>query len=721
MRPQGAARMDRTDDPPIDRRQVANARYAPALGERFSFLHMIESAIQLADLGYPVFPCMPDAKRPLTDNGFKAATTDAERIETWWHEHPTANVAIATKGLFVLDIDGQNNPWLTPDRAHDLAGGALSITPRGGRHYIFKQPAGRELRNTASKIAPHVDTRADGGYILVAPSMVDGKPYRWAESSGLEDAPERLSEPPAWLLDMLDGSAGDGAATRIEQSSESNAIPEGRRNATLASLAGSMRRVGMSQDEIKAALIRANLDRCKPPLSLPEVEGIVRSIARKEPDQIATLVAEGAALDFFGEAERATGPVDPGPIPERLLYVPGFINDVMQYTLETAPYPQPVLAFGGALALQAFLASRKVRDEADNRTNLYLATLASSGAGKDHPRKVIQTILTEVGLGQCVGDSMASAEGLEDALYVTPALIILADEVDGLLRSIKSGRDARADGLMSILLRLYTSANRQFVMRLKAGRERAGIDQPALTLYATGIPSRFYGAFTPQMIENGFLPRLMILEADKRGSGQESVKQAIPEPIMHVARYWADFNPSGKNLGDVHPVPREVKATQPAIDGLRAFRSESEHEWDSADTELAKAIWARVAENARRLALNYACSENHEAPEITANAVDWAVAFARHQARRMLFMTGTHVAETDFEAKCNRVLDVIRRWEREKGQASIPAYQLRRQLASFSPRELDETLNALLGQGRIVIEQAERAGAGRPGIRYRLA
>ena len=45
--------------------------------------------------------------------------------------------------------------------------------------------------------------------------------------------------------------------------------------------------------------------------------------------------------------------------------MPGFIDEVMQYTLDTAPYPEPVLAFAGALSLQALLAGRKVCDAMD--------------------------------------------------------------------------------------------------------------------------------------------------------------------------------------------------------------------------------------------------------------------------------------------------------------------------------------------------------------------
>ncbi|TWU44452.1 DNA-invertase hin [Rubripirellula tenax] len=64
--------------------------------------------------------------------------------------------------------------------------------------------------------------------------------------------------------------------------------------------------------------------------------------------------------------------VDPGVLPDRLLRVPGFVNEVMDHCLDTAPYPNPVMAFCGALSLLAMLAGRRVRDPGDNRTNLYL-------------------------------------------------------------------------------------------------------------------------------------------------------------------------------------------------------------------------------------------------------------------------------------------------------------------------------------------------------------
>ena len=62
-----------------------------------------------------------------------------------------------------------------------------------------------------------------------------------------------------------------------------SSISEGARNNTLASLAGTMRRQGMSGDAIEAALLAENEGRCDPPLPEAEVRRIAKSIARYEP------------------------------------------------------------------------------------------------------------------------------------------------------------------------------------------------------------------------------------------------------------------------------------------------------------------------------------------------------------------------------------------------------------------------------------------------------
>lgn len=257
---------------------------------------LLEAALRYAELGYAVFPCAPGTKEPLTKSGFHDATIDSASIEAWWTERPNANIGLPTAGLLVLDIDAEAT-WLAdePEKQRELAGAPLSLTPSGGRHVVFRQPEGRQWRNTASALAPHVDTRADGGYIVAPPSALPGgKAYCWTPDAEFDVPQDRLSEPPAWLVQQLDGLASSSPTLAHVAAcpAQGNEIPSGQRNATLAKLAGTMRRVGMSPAEILPSLLRVNTDRCKPSLAPREVHRIVESVGRYAPDEVSVALVE---------------------------------------------------------------------------------------------------------------------------------------------------------------------------------------------------------------------------------------------------------------------------------------------------------------------------------------------------------------------------------------------------------------------------------------------
>jgi hypothetical protein len=159
---------------------------------------MDNAPLILASMGYPVLPCAPNSKIPRTAHGLLDATTDDDTIAGWMSAWPDSNWAVRTDGLLVVDVDpveGAANPW--PGAAELSAGaGAVCMTPRGGRHLWYRQPEGATLRSTAGAIARGVDTRSDGGYVLVPPSSTPAGRYVWAVElgprEGLPEAPESI-------------------------------------------------------------------------------------------------------------------------------------------------------------------------------------------------------------------------------------------------------------------------------------------------------------------------------------------------------------------------------------------------------------------------------------------------------------------------------------------------------------------------------------------------
>ncbi len=211
-------------------------------------------------------------------------------------------------------------------------------------------------------------------------------------------------------------------------------------------------------------------------------------------------------------AKPTSSVLDPGHLPERLFRVPGFVERVMEFTLSNAPYPNIGLAFCGAMALQSFLAGRKVCTTGDLRTNIYLLALAGSGTGKEFPRKVNSQILFQVGMSASLGDKFASGEGIQDALVRTGCMLFQNDEMDGVLRQINLDRENSRESIPNILLTLYTSAGDVYPIRVKANQKEAiHVDQPHLTLFGTATPQYFYESLSKRMLTNGFFARLNII------------------------------------------------------------------------------------------------------------------------------------------------------------------------------------------------------------------
>jgi hypothetical protein len=366
---------------------------------------------------------------------------------------------------------------------------------------------------------------------------------------------------------------------------------------------------------------------------------------------------------------------DPGPIPERLLHIPGFVDEVMKFTLSRAPFPNVPLAFCGAIALQSFLAGRKVC-LGDLRTNIYLLALARSGTGKEFPRKVNAAVLHQIGLLGSLGDKFASGEGIQDALVRTGKLLFQNDEMDGLLRQINLDRENRRESIPNILLTLFTSADGIYPIRVKAGQTEAlHVHQPHVTLLGTATPKGFYEALSLRMLENGFFARMMIVDVDRRGAWQLAKSaRDVPESILVIARWWAGNQPGSGDLSDCNPTPREIPLDSGATAAIEKLQGLTALEYNRAEDtgdECACAAWSRTCENALKLALIYACSENHEEPVICLPSVEWATELAMHQTRRQLFLAATYVAENPFHAECLKLLDKLRKAGGELGHSEM--------------------------------------------------
>lgn len=158
----------------------------------------LNTAIELAENGFEVFPLKPDG-RPYTENGFKNATGDPNLIIEAWEKHPSALIGVFTggSGLIVLDLDYKEDEegnvltdgfeslaeaWLeVPDTfAYDSRNGL-------GRHIVYRAPEGNFPRSMGYRGMKGVDRCSGQGYV----AWMGGVP-----------ADGEIADAPEWLLDQ---------------------------------------------------------------------------------------------------------------------------------------------------------------------------------------------------------------------------------------------------------------------------------------------------------------------------------------------------------------------------------------------------------------------------------------------------------------------------------------------------------------------------------------
>lgn len=270
-------------------------------------------ALNYASFGFAVLPlhsaqqderctcrrpdCQSVGKHPIPPNGLHAATRDPEVIASWWREYPGANLGIQTgrdSGLVVVDVDprhgGEESLAEIQARFGPFPRTPEVITGGAGRHLFFRHPGNADISNaTALGGYPGIDLRGDGGYVVAVPSVhQSGRTYEWGATCELGAV--ELAPLPRSIIDLRSGERGRSAASRPRSSApldHEDRIPEGQRNSTLTSLAGSMRQRGMTPQEIEAALAIVSRERCDPPLPTDEVATIVASVSRYAPGPTA--------------------------------------------------------------------------------------------------------------------------------------------------------------------------------------------------------------------------------------------------------------------------------------------------------------------------------------------------------------------------------------------------------------------------------------------------
>jgi len=430
----------------------------------------------------------------------------------------------------------------------------------------------------------------------------------------------------------------------------------------------------------------------------------------------------------------APEPTAKGRFPTHLLDVPGMVGGFHKYLTECAHHPQPILALGAAIAATGAALGRHVRSETDLRTNFYIAALAESGGGKEWLRKGIRRVFDEAGHGRMTAvDGVTSGAAINGVLEETPACLLMFDEMGHLIAGLKQGNET---GVLPTLMKLHGLADGIYYGLTYAKDRRTGrqgtdykVVEPCVSVLGTSVPRKFWGAFTGDEVEDGFLNRFLLFRSETPRPDYRKIsasEKAAPVVLVDAVKAWRQWGapgigehaeaggggPGATRPGQIADVMMTGEAANllSELGELRAQVRDRIELLESRNEAAIATLYNRVPAHAIQLALVRAAGQAEpwegELPEIGRDDAEWGAELALYLVESMAEEVGDHVGDSEHETRVRKA----RAWLRKKGGATKSAFTRAHQ--SWSPRERDDVLKSLEDGGEV--ERAKVATKGRP-------
>jgi hypothetical protein len=716
---------------------------------------LLSAARAYIGLGWYIFPCLPGTKKPATEHGCRDASNDLAQIERWWSSNPNFNIGLAcgkASGVYVVDVDvdpakGVDGP-ASMIRLPALPKTAVSETPRGGFHFLFRSDDPPANKNA---FRPGVDIRADGYYIVLAPSVhPNGGVYEWREGASpwdisLEEFPDfmRPKKPTAAPWQRPAGPTprpSRPAQNNIEERAiaylrECEPAMQGfaGHDKLLWAARAMVRGFNLSEDTANALLEAHYNPRCVPPwdLSNPreskdfrrKVSEAVRTPGTRPDGWLLeeTWSQEDSSLVAFGDRiaeallarEVSAMPiVQPEPLQDDLLQPPGLVGEIAAWLEDTALCSQPWLNLGAAITFCGSLMGRKVRSETDTRTNIYAMAVAETSAGKDHARKALRKLAAEAGcLSMIGGEDVTSDAAIATQLEAHPVTLFLWDEIGHLFKTLQQDKNNSAQQrILPMLMMLYSSASEQVIGKAYAGNPGKIFDQPHLSIYGTGVPGRFMNGISAEQLADGFLARLLVFISLTRPmpdmrKGKKKTQPVPADLVERVRNLWQLVVAAPETAGNVEAQTRAHQVTitesPEAETKLWDFAAECHKKLISPQDKDKNALWGKAAENARKLAMICAVGDYSDegwGVQIELRHAEWACNVVSKIIGDFLDLITDNMAETQFERDKLRILRVIER----SGAGGIKKNYITRSTQSIAPNVREMAIRDLVESGVVV-------------------
>lgn len=671
-----------------------------------------DMAYELLDAGISIIPIEPRGKKPLghwAEYQTRYATVD--EVEEWFKKWPDANIAIVCgklSNIIVVDTDTEAGElWC---RGNMTPSPIMTITLRGYHRFYRWIP---NVKNYV-RIIDGVDIRSDGGYVVAPPSIhPSGHVYQLQQKLGWDELePIEIEEILGQNPQVLVSENGiDLRSVKTPATFDTEGVQGGRNN-QLARLAGKYFQRGFDYHETLTMCREWNRTNCTPPLDEKELNRTVESIYKKD------------RLNKNSDAQAIHKSVTENTkqIPEEILNPGGILQLAIDAIEDYALVSNRWFSLGAALTLLGTVIGQKVMTTSRLRTNLYVMAIGYSGSGKNAPFEAIPKILNETEAHIVLGPNRITSDvSILETLQDQPVSLMMVDEVQTTLIQGMKNPNSHKRGIPVELNTLFSTTDTS-IKKTYASREPIDVKYHHLSLYAAGVPGRFFEEISFDDVTDGFMARVFMFIDEKDAEEPDENKVRKPPPIELITQlnYLFAIKPIVTNLLDQVPEPYIISMGEDAQEYIKGW-GRKYHDLGNLhkrDTTGISAIYRRAKEHALKVALIHAASEHgHKVTEerIRLNNVKWACGLIDILIQDMIMHLQSKISESDFHKKLKTLIDRIA----TAGTPEHPGISRSKLLRAMriKKRDFDDIIDSAVESNLIGVTSTPK-GLGRPGVWY---
>jgi len=390
----------------------------------------------------------------------------------------------------------------------------------------------------------------------------------------------------------------------------------------------------------------------------------------------------------------------------------GIIKQVYDFITEQQPtHPQKILNFVAAIAYCSAIFGRKYITETGNGTNIYVIGLGQSGCGKNAAFSALQELSQLSKIAQVTSvRNLASDAAIITELEETPSQVFLLDELGKFLQSIKNQNATHKIEISRLLLELYSSANTIYSGKSYADKKNKKIlNYPNLSIYGASTPENFYAAIDKDLIDNGFVSRLLVFDSDNHFPEPESVfyekrnNEKYLDLFKLLKKIYLLNNDNERGIFANNertefrpPVLTVVKYSDEAKQIMNEYNKLINSQKKTAyNNDEIFSPYNRAVQSAMKFSLIFAVSKNYENPIIEKNDAQNAVDIINYAVNKMIFDIPVLSANNEREIQIKEFMKFIR------SKSSVSRRELTRKFRKYRAYDRDEILMDLQESGEI--------------------